>query len=172
MLQCLPIMFCPKCGQKNEDAARFCQTCGQELGLVAQPAPQVTVVRSVDGYAGFWKRAAAAIVDALIVGAISGIVTGITAGLGVVSIFFLPWIYEAYMLSSERQATFGKMMMEIAVTDMNGGRLTFARATGRHFAKWVSALILGIGFIMAAFTSKKQALHDLIAETLVVHKPA
>jgi uncharacterized RDD family membrane protein YckC len=161
-------MFCPKCGLKNEDAARFCQACGQELSLVPKPAASGSAV----GYAGFWKRAAAAIMDALIVGAISGIVTGITAGVGVVSFFCLPWIYEAYMLSSEKQATFGKMMMEIEVTDLNGRRISFGRATGRHFAKWVSALILGIGFIMAGFTEKKQALHDMMADTLVVNKRA
>jgi uncharacterized RDD family membrane protein YckC len=75
------------------------------------------------------------------------------------------------MLSSEWQATVGKRAMSIAVTGMDGGRISFARATGRHFAKWISACLLGVGFIMAAFTAKKQALHDLIAETLVVNRP-
>ena len=74
------------------------------------------------------------------------------------------------MLSSEKQATVGKMVLGIVVTDINGGPISFARATGRHFAKWLSALILGIGFLMAAFTEKKQALHDMIADTLVVNR--
>jgi uncharacterized RDD family membrane protein YckC len=56
------------------------------------------------------------------------------------------------------------------VTGIDGGRISFARATGRHFAKYISAFLLGIGFIMAAFTAKKQALHDMIAETLVVKR--
>jgi len=56
------------------------------------------------------------------------------------------------------------------VVDLNGSRMSFARATGRHFAKYISAFLLGIGFIMAAFTEKKQALHDMIAETLVIKR--
>jgi uncharacterized RDD family membrane protein YckC len=94
-----------------------------------------------------------------------------TLGHGLILFPFLPWIYEAIMLSSEQQATLGKMAMGIMVTDLAGRRITFARATGRHFAKWISALILGIGFLMAAFSEKKQALHDMMAETLVVTKP-
>ena len=74
------------------------------------------------------------------------------------------------MLSSEKQATVGKMVLGMVVTDVNGGRISFGRATGRHFAKWLSALILGIGFLMAAFTERKQALHDMIADTLVVSR--
>jgi len=60
--------------------------------------------------------------------------------------------------------------MSIVVTGADGGRISFARATGRHFAKWISGLILFIGFIMAAFTEKRQGLHDMIAETLVVNR--
>ena len=157
-------MFCPKCGKSNDDAARFCQSCGNELGLVQKA--------TATQYAGFWNRAAAMIVDALIVGALSGILTAVTVGVGVVAIFFLPWIYEAYMLSSDKQATVGKIMMGMLVTDLNGGRISFGRATGRHFAKWISLLMLGFGFLMAAFTDKKQALHDMIADTLVVTKQA
>jgi uncharacterized RDD family membrane protein YckC len=73
-------------------------------------------------------------------------------------------------MSSEWQATVGKRVMSIVVTDLHGGRISFGRATGRHFAKYLSAFLLGIGFIMAAFTSKKQALHDIIAETVVVKR--
>jgi len=72
------------------------------------------------------------------------------------------------MLASEKQATLGKMAMGLIVTDDNNQRLTFGRATGRHFAKYLSGLALGIGFVMAAFTERKQALHDMIAGTLVV----
>jgi uncharacterized RDD family membrane protein YckC len=74
------------------------------------------------------------------------------------------------MMSSEWQATVGKRVMSIVVTDIEGKRITFARATGRHFAKYISAALLGIGFIIAAFTARKQALHDMIAETLVVKR--
>jgi uncharacterized RDD family membrane protein YckC len=76
------------------------------------------------------------------------------------------------MESSARQATLGKMALGIVVTDLDGNRIGFGRATGRYFAKILSALILLIGFIMAAFTQKKQGLHDIIAGTLVVKKAA
>lgn len=132
-------------------------------------------------YAGFWLRFCAAFVDGLIT-SIPGCVIGGTWGvmafepsigvrlstdaLGLV----VGWLYEALFTSSAYQATPGKMLLGIRVTDMAGERITFARATGRHFAKYVSAIILLIGYIMAAFTERKQALHDLMAGTLVVKK--
>lgn len=72
------------------------------------------------------------------------------------------------MESSAKQATLGKMALGIVVTDLEGARIGFGRATGRYFAKILSGLILGIGFLMAAFTERKQGLHDIIAGTLVV----
>jgi uncharacterized RDD family membrane protein YckC len=59
------------------------------------------------------------------------------------------------------------MIFGLKVTDLNGQRISFERATGRHFAKWLSSLILFIGYIMAGFSERKQALHDLLAGTLV-----
>jgi len=88
-------------------------------------------------------------------------------------IFFvgLQWLYFAGMESSERQATFGKAAMSLRATDLEGRRLSFGHATGRFFAKLISGLIpLAIGYIMAGFTEKKQALHDIIAGTLVLRK--
>lgn len=80
------------------------------------------------------------------------------------------WMYYALMESSSNQGTLGKMALGIKVTDMNGERISFGRATGRYFARYLSLLILGIGFLMAAFTQQKQALHDIIAGCLVVNK--
>ena len=74
------------------------------------------------------------------------------------------------MESSSNQATVGKMALGIQVTDLEGNRISFGKALGRNLAKIISALIFYIGFIMAAFTAKKQALHDMIAGTLVVKK--
>jgi len=81
------------------------------------------------------------------------------------------WLYFAGMESSERQATFGKSLMALRVTNVEGQRISFCHATGRFFAKIVSGMIpFAIGYIMAAFTAKKQALHDLIAGTLVLRR--
>ena len=161
-------MFCPNCGKQNDDRAMYCQVCGVSLQLksASSAAPVSTAVT----YAGFWTRFVAMIIDILIVGAASGVVTAGTFGAGVVVTFFGPWLYEAFMLSSEWQATVGKRAMSIVVTGADGRRISFARATGRHFAKYISVCIIGIGFIMAAFTAKKQALHDMIAETIVVKR--
>jgi uncharacterized RDD family membrane protein YckC len=149
-------------------------------------------------YAGFWKRVWAYLIDSLIVGgvfallaivvflAIGGgaLISGsensqdFAAGMGVaaillivfayVALIVIVWLYFAKMESSERQATFGKKAVGIYVTDVNGQRLSFGRASGRFFGKIVTGMIpLGIGWIMAGFTAKKQALHDMIAGTLV-----
>jgi uncharacterized RDD family membrane protein YckC len=81
------------------------------------------------------------------------------------------WLYFAGMESSERQATFGKAAMSLRVTNTEGQRLSFGHASGRFFSKIITGLIpLGIGWLMAGFTAKKQALHDMIAGTLVMKR--
>jgi len=88
-------------------------------------------------------------------------------GVTFVLVLFGSWLYEAFMESSSYQATLGKMIFGMKVTDLNGNRISFERATGRHFAKWLSGMILCIGYIMVGFTDRKQGLHDLLAGTLV-----
>jgi uncharacterized RDD family membrane protein YckC len=157
-------MLCPNCGKQVDDSAAYCQVCGS--ALKTQAVPSAVVV----GYAGFWERVVAILIDAIIVSAASGTAVIVTFGHGLALGFLAPWLYEAFMMSSEWQATVGKRVMSIVVTDLQGNRISFARATGRHFAKYLSTFLLGIGFLMVAFTAKKQALHDIIAETLVVKR--
>ena len=81
------------------------------------------------------------------------------------------WLYFAYLESGEKQATWGKQILGLYVTDLAGNRISFARASGRFFAKLVSGLIpFGLGYIMAGFTERKQALHDMIASCLVLRR--
>lgn len=122
-------------------------------------------------YAGFWRRFLAALVDGILLGIIGGILNAVLDQevSGTISAL-LGWLYYAGMESSSRQATFGKSLLGIYVTGLDGERISFLRATGRYFAKIISALILFIGFIMAAFTERKQALHDMIASTLVLSR--
>ena len=80
----------------------------------------------------------------------------------------ITWLYFALLESSTRQATFGKMALGLFVTDLEGNRLSFARASGRYFSKIISGMTFTIGFLMAGFTAKKQALHDMIAGCLVL----
>ena len=78
------------------------------------------------------------------------------------------WLYHSFLESSSWQGSVGKKLLGLRVTDMNGQRISFGKATGRYFGKILSAMICLIGFIMAAFTAKQQALHDMLAGTLVV----
>lgn len=80
----------------------------------------------------------------------------------------LTWLYYALLESSAKQGTLGKVILGMKVVDYNNQRISFARATGRYFSKIISTIILMIGFIMIAFTSRKQGLHDMIARTLVI----
>ncbi len=94
-------------------------------------------------------------------------IAGPVAALPVVAALLL---YFPLFESSARQGTFGKQICGLAVTDTRGQRISFGRALGRYFAKFLSALVLGIGFLMVAFTPRKRGLHDLIAGTLVVRR--
>lgn len=127
-------------------------------------------------YAGFWFRFVAWFIDLMIVNCGTIVVNlGLGMVLGPLGIPFIvligvfgPWIYFATLESSPRQATLGKMAVGIRVTDVNGARIDFARATIRYFGKVLSTLMLFVGYIMAGFTERKQALHDMLAKTLVV----
>lgn len=162
---------------------------------VAAPVVQASgASAAVSGmqYAGFWLRFVAAIIDGVIAGTMAAIVRWgvgfvfvqiILASDGKISVeeanpFFVvcsllastlvSWLYFATLESSRRQATLGKLAMGLRVTDGDGARLRFSRATGRYFAKILSALILLIGYLMAAWTPRKQGLHDIMADTLVL----
>lgn len=156
----------------------------------AYPSPEVAAPAIVTRYGGFWIRLVAIVIDVIAVGIVTGPVSAIIAvamgfaghavampDVGVQLVRFIitfafstlaNWIYEAALESSSYQATLGKMALGLKVTDLEGKRISFARATGRHFAKILSGLMFFIGFIMAGFTQRKQALHDMIAGTLVV----
>jgi uncharacterized RDD family membrane protein YckC len=129
-------------------------------------------------YAGFWRRFAAYIIDNILISVVFwlvALVLGAIAGDGGVIVAYIlgtigVFVYFAAMESSTSQATIGKIALGIQVTDLQGNRISFGKALGRNLAKILSALILYIGFIMAAFTARKQALHDMIAGTLVVQK--
>ena len=145
-------------------------------------------------YAGFWKRVAAYIIDAVIVGVVGGIIGGIIGGIlggamlgaggvsgnpsGMLAIQLLSNLvgmvlglsYFGWMHASSSMATLGKMAIGIKVVRPDGQRISFARGVGRYFGLIVSSLPLGIGFAMAGFTEHKRALHDMLCDTLVVDK--
>ncbi len=133
-------------------------------------------------YAGFWLRLVALLLDAIILDVVFGSIyllcwhlkgvphhqlLRLVSGSGLLSMLIC-WWYSALCESSAWQATPGKLALRLKVTDLSGRRVSFARATGRFFGQYLSALLLCVGFLMAGFTEKKQALHDLMAGCLVV----
>lgn len=176
------------------EQASFCPGCGSTLLVAPQPAaPGILQPAPPVRYAGFWRRFLAVYIDGVVIGSAMYVIIlpflfmtmaagrgfsempspAATAFMGVMGLLWLimaliiPWIYEAAMISSSKQATLGKRAVGIVVTDLEGNRITFGKATGRYFGKYLSSLILLIGFIMAAFTEKKQALHDIMAGCLL-----
>jgi uncharacterized RDD family membrane protein YckC len=131
-------------------------------------------------YAGFWVRLAAAVLDVAILG-----IVGLAIGLGVLAwtgrggaaaraftlavVLVVGWLYFSLMESSPGGATFGKRAFRLQVlTADRMERVGFLRATGRWAGRWVSSIVLAIGYLMQPFTARKQALHDLLAGTVVV----
>jgi uncharacterized RDD family membrane protein YckC len=144
-------------------------------------------------FAGFWLRFVAYTIDSFVVGIpiwiIFALLMAAAAGISssgyrsgpspafILLVLFLvlasiigPWLYWALFESSAKQATLGKMAAGIEVTDLEGKKISFGKASGRYWGKIISSLILNIGFMMTGWTQKKQALHDIMAGTLVVRK--
>ena len=149
-------------------------------------------------YIGFWKRVCAFVVDAIIASIPAALLclpflykqiealgqmsendpamTGIAVLVMLVYAFWLLltsvcfWLYFSLLESGEKQATYGKRLLRIKVVGKDGNRISFAHATGRFFAKFLSYATFYIGFIMAGLTNRKRALHDYIAQTYVVHQ--
>ena len=140
-------------------------------------------------YAGFWKRFFALLIDTLISG-LFGFIIGLVLGIALVVFgvspaalndpaaqagfnifgFVIGVSYCVLMESSKFQGTIGKLALGIKVTDLEGNQIGFAKALGRYFGKFVSGIIFGIGFLMVAFTERKQGLHDSISGCLVANK--
>ncbi|TWT15969.1 RDD family protein [Reyranella sp. CPCC 100927] len=137
-------------------------------------------------YGGFWIRFVAYVIDAVILSIVGWIVRlllrlimGVQAAVGTPQFdtvmitsglvgLIVSWLYFALQESSESGATVGKRVLGLRVLRGDGTQLTFARATGRFLGKFVSSFILMIGYIMAGFTERKRALHDMIADTVVI----
>lgn len=185
-------------------AAPAAANTGNPYSAPAAPTvdlPQTTAA-ALEDYAGFWKRVAAYIIDAIVLWIPQMLVESVTGASAAkksmneaiqsaagdmqvihdaqMHYFAAAWpamliglalavLYFAFCESSAWQATVGKLALGIRVTDLEGRRISFGRALGRYFGKLLSAIILCIGFIMVAFTQRKQGLHDIICGTLVLN---
>ncbi|HXS93526.1 MAG TPA: RDD family protein [Candidatus Limnocylindrales bacterium] len=189
--------YCSECGRATptDQLARFgdrlvCPVCKDTYTqrLREGVAPAVAV-----SYGGFWIRFVAVIIDGIILRVVSGIITMVTVGsfytiprfepgdnplmslgslmsmVGTASLISMTinCVYETLFIS-QLGATPGKMALGLKVVRPNGAPVSVGRAAGRYFAKILSALILFIGYIMAAFDSEKRALHDMICDTRVI----
>lgn len=164
----------------NVDSQTHCyDRSDQKLGV----QPDV-VDTGITKYAGFWRRFGASFIDLSVINtAIAIIILIFNIALDpeeyndyIIIVFnystllVAGWLYYALLESSSRAATLGKMAVGIIVTDSEGGRISFGRATKRYFAKIISTMILFIGFLMIAYKKKNQGLHDRIAGTLVIRR--
>jgi len=187
-------IVCPTCNARYDipadeisqgtSPAVTCKNCGGQIEADIEEFQFMAEREEFKGYAGFRKRFSAAIIDGLIL-VVTGFVIGGLAGfiydysrgtpedaggLGNIAGIILGWLYFAFMESSSKQGTLGKIALGIKVTDLSGNAISFGRATARHFGKILSTIILLVGYLMVAFTAKKQGLHDMIAGCLVVNK--
>jgi uncharacterized RDD family membrane protein YckC len=164
------------------------QTAPRPETIPAIPQSAATQARPV--YAGFWLRAAAFLIDNLIFGFMFAVVVAIYSPALLTSpdpnalkfkvislftrlgllVFLMIWVYFTSFEASVWQATPGKRILGLYVTDLSGRPLTFARAAIRNVARLISGVML-IGYILAGFTEKKQTLHDILAGCLVLRRP-
>jgi len=173
--------YCQECGASTKLNQKICISCGFEL---------LNFNKNTVEYAGFSRRLGAFSIDSIVLIimilpiALIGVIVEelMLAGFYEEDVYYfidlllyviitpIFWLYYALMESSSNQGTLGKMAMGIIVVDFDGKPISFARASGKHFGRYISASIFLVGYVMAAFTKRKQALHDIMAETYVIRK--
>jgi len=176
-----PIAAAPAAFSAAPDAAPF--AAGPALSESGMLPAGLTI------HGGFWRRTAAYLMDGFIIGVVNWVITmilmvamvgslaagSVNAAFGTIALqvligIALSWLYFALQESSAAQATLGKRAMGLKVTDDYARRIGFGRATGRFFGKILSSVIFNIGFMLAGWTGRRQALHDMICGTVVVFR--
>lgn len=184
----MPQSSCSECGQTfaENDMIRFadawvCATCKP---IFVQKIKEGVTIAGAMEYAGFWIRFGAWFIDYIILAIATTIIYLPLSFLGVFSAdeaaifitiqlvsmilnFIIPAVYDTWFVG-KYAATPGKMACKLKVVMADSARVSFGRAVGRHFAKYISGLILCIGFIMAGFDDQKRTLHDRICDTRVI----
>ena len=185
-------MFCPRCGTRTADDAAGCPLCGLAFRPGAAPAegvaapgpelrPVAPIVEQV-AYAGFWRRFFGLLIDVIVTYfpiATVRVLLGLPASGSFdplipaawwAALFEvgIDWLYAALLISSPWRATLGQAIMDLHVTDLDGNRISFLRATARYAAQILDLLTLGFGLLMQVFSPRRQTLHDLVSRTVVV----
>jgi uncharacterized RDD family membrane protein YckC len=162
------------------------------LPEVVPPGPDLSKLPPRPAFAGFWLRAVAYLLDTVLISLVFGLIasfypttfikfpdassTSLTSLPQLTPIAFAititaTWFYYTMFEASAWQATPGKRVLRLYVSGLNGQRMTFARAAARNLAKIISSLTFLVGYLIAGFTEKKQALHDILASCLVLRRP-
>jgi uncharacterized RDD family membrane protein YckC len=184
-------MWCDSCNTVNSADRYKCRNCGALLARPEneeqlEPADQKPA-RNIEsfGYAGFLPRSIAALID-IPIAAVFGFAVCILLSIFVIPFRYLDpkkgantflimnlighsaaWLYYAVLECSEFQGTFGKKLLGLKVTDLEGAPLSFWRSSARYFGHYLSFATLGLGFLMAFFSDRNQALHDRLAGCLI-----
>jgi len=180
--------FCLHCGDLLEPSAK---AVGSRRA--AGPASNSVSATPTVEYAGFWLRVWAGAIDVCLeaLGAlvltfvidaflrrfgrllgISPFVSKVATGMAFIIILAIGgWLYCAFAESSSWRATVGKRLLGLQVITSDGGKTSFGQATVRHLMKFLSLFCLTIGFLMSAWTKRRQALHDMPCDCLVIRVP-
>ena len=185
-------MFCSRCGNWLADDAPSCPLCGLVLrpgaaastpGPAAEAAPrQVAAIVEQVAYAGFWRRFVGLLIDVIVTYfpiATVRVLLGLSASgsfdpllpaawWAALSEVLIDWLYASILISSPWRATFGQAVMDLHVTDLDGNRISFVRASVRYLAQLLNLVTAGFGLLLQVFSARRQALHDLASGTVVV----
>lgn len=184
----VPTSICSECGQAfaDENMIRFQDSwvCAECKPVFVQKVKEGVSVAAVMDYAGFWIRFGALAIDGFILGIINLVIfiplgmlvpTSPETPMAILSVmpvlmllqYGIPAAFDTWFVG-KYGATPGKMACKLKIAVADGDRLSYLRALGRHFAKYLSGMIMLIGYIMAAFDDEKRTLHDRICDTRVV----
>jgi uncharacterized RDD family membrane protein YckC len=186
------MMFCSRCGTWLADDAPICPLCGLVLrpGAVAStpgpasgmaPRQGAAIIEQV-AYAGFWRRCVGLLIDVVVTYfpiATVRVLLGLPASgsfdpllpsawWAALFELLIDWLYASILISSPWRATLGQAVMDLHVTDLDGNRISFARASARYLAQLLNLVTVGFGLILQVFSARRQALHDLVSGTVVV----
>lgn len=168
-------MICSKCGKSHQDDFKICPYCNKKDTAVGSVRDNFGNYRERTyikyfhfKQADFPLRFGAMLIDIIILMIPCILLIYYAKIIGVILSFILGWAYYALLESSSLQGTIGKFALKLEVTDLEGAPLSLPQATKRYLAHILSILTLGAGFVILAFNDKKQAVHDLLTDCMVL----
>lgn len=168
-------MYCSKCGKSYQADFKICPYCNKKKSVAAPVRDNFgnyherTYIRVFQfKQADFSLRIAAMMIDLIILMIPCFILIYLAKGIGVFASIVIGWAYYALLESSTLQGTIGKFALKLEVTNLEGQPISLLQSTKRYFAHYLSVLTLGAGFVILAFNDKKQAIHDLLTDCMVL----